>query len=162
MTETAEAVRQVPRIGRECVTKNSDGLAYQVWRVVLPAGVVMQDLQDHPEMWGGVQTDPNVALRLDDHLHIVASDRSWAATVVVIDADRHRVVLSKPIVLWSGQTGRVGTSWEDDHYEIEWTGNGYSIFRKSQGNRPRTLLKGGFNTIDQAKNEVFKRYPKAL
>jgi len=147
---------------RECVNKHSAGSCWRQWRVRLPAGIVMQDLNDHPDMWRGVQTDRNTAMSRDDRVTLFAEDRSWAVDCVVMDADPGKVVLSKPIVLWSGRDAGMGIAWQDEKYEIEFNAGGFAVYGKAVGNRPRHLIRDGYTSLTPAKAMVAKQYPRAV
>ena len=165
MSETeavAEPVRVPARITGACVSRQSAGSCWLTWKVILPVGTVMQDLNDHPEMWRPVQVDSGKALTRDARLFIVAHDRSWAVDAVVVEADPTKVVLSKPTVLWSGHDAGVGVAWQDDLYEIEFTGGNYALYRKAAGNKPRTIIKSGFADVAQAKVELNRQYPRSV
>ena len=166
MSEVAEAVAEpvrVPaRITGTYVSKQSGGGCWLEWKVILPAGTTMQDLGDFPDMWAPAQADHNKSMTRDDRLFIVAHDRSWAVDCIVVDADPTKVVLNKPKVLWSGHDAGVGVAWQDDLYEIEFTGGHYEIYRKAVGNKPRTAIKGGFVNLATAKTEITRLYPRQV
>lgn len=151
-----------PKITPSCVfLQYNDPLVYRHFKVILPKGIVRQDLHDYPELWRAAQADVNTALRGDDHLFVVSHDRSWAASYVVISASSKGTVLNSGTLEWSKQEP-LGLEWEDETHEIEWAGNGYAVFRKAKGNKPRLQLASGFATVDAAKIDVQNRYPRRL
>lgn len=162
MTGEVKPARVPTRIMRECVNKHSAGSCWRHWRVRLPAGIVMQDLQDFPDMWRAVQSDRNTAMSRDDRVTLFADDRSWAVDCVVMDADPGKVALSKPTVLWSGRDAGMGIAWQDDKFEIEFNAGGYAVYRKAVGNRSRDLIRDGFPSLTPAKALVAKQYPRQV
>ena len=159
----AAETREPQKIRRDHMEiHDASGHRWRTWKVLWPEGNVLQDVTDHPNLWSSNQVSRETALRMDDRLYIVAFDRSWACEAVVVDADDRRVVLSKPRVVWSGETPRLGIRWEDDHHEVEWAGRGWAIYKKPVGNRPRSLFKDGFATVDAAKAAALKSYPRQV
>lgn len=162
-TEVSEPVRVIPKITPKCVrAQHQVGLCWRDFKVVLPEGIVRQDLHDHQDIWRPVQLDRNSALIADDHLFIVASDRFWAGNFVVINAGSKSVELNPGNMLWSGDKYRQGIVWQDENYEVEWAGFGYSIFQRAKGNRERASLETGFLTPELAKAAVHKKYARAM
>jgi hypothetical protein len=164
MTEQSNGARTAPKITPFNVSiHDQSSHCWRTFKVVMPAGGVMQDLTDSPGIWGPVQADRQRKLGDDDLLYVTAHDRSWAVTCRVVEAGPHTVVLSKPKVEWSGQEARTGVQWQDEHYAVKWTGDDlYGVFRKGVGSRPESLLQAGFRTVDAAKSNALKQYPQQV
>ena len=178
MSEIAEKVSEDEDAGREgdfkkflpdpsrklpitpnCIRpQHQTGLCWREFKVVLPKGLVRQDLHDFPELWKPVQSQSTTSLILDDRLMIVASDRFWAADYVVMRADHRSVQLNAGHLLWSGKDYQLGVVWEDEKYEVEWTGFGYTVFQKGEAGRNRTKLSDGHVTVENAKSDARRRY----
>lgn len=155
--------RQVEKIKPNNIrAQDQSGMVWRNWSVIWPERNVLQDLTDYPEIWSLLQGGRNTALRMDDRLYVVAWDRSWAVETVVIDADRQRVILSKPRVVWSGVDPRIGIRWQDQNFEVEWAGFGWAVYTKARGDRPRMLHKDGFQTVDAAKSFAVSTYPRDM
>jgi hypothetical protein len=129
---------------------------WRVYKAVMPAACTMQDLQDFPELFAGQ------GFREDDELYVVAHDRSWCVTTRVITVAPDRVQISKPSVNWSGLDGREGICFDDGQYEGEWLGGYYGYFRKGQGDRPRTLVKEGFTSLEAMKKAIAAEHPRRV
>ncbi len=136
------------------LTKQAEGFAWAEYKVTLPESVSLHDLNEDTALFAGLQ------LREDDSLRIIAHDRSWCAQCYVLEASPERVVLSKPAMLWTGQTERVGVAFEDANYLVRWAGSSYELLRKGSGDRQPQLVRAGFTNIASAKIELARQYPK--
>ena len=142
------------RIKPQHLAKQVEGFCWTEYRICLPESVALVDLNEDVELFAGL------GLREDDALRVVAHDRSWACQCFVVEASPTRVTLSKPAMLWSNKTGRVGVEHEDVLYEIKWGGSNYELWRKGEGNRQPMMLRAGFTSISAAKIELSRQYPK--
>ena len=139
------------RIHPQHLNRQYEGFAWAEYKVTLPETVSLVDLNEDPTLFAGL------GLREDDTLRIVAHDRSWAATCIIIEAAPERVMLSKPQMLWSNQSGRVGVAFEDANYIVKWSGASYELLRKGVGDRQPQLIRAGFTSIAQAKIELSRQ-----
>ena len=100
MTNTDSAAeRTIPAIKPKMQTGQYWQAEGQAWReafVVLPDGLVAQDLTDYPqEVWVLIQQSLNLALRRFDKVFCVSADGTWALEARVGFADTSRVALTK-------------------------------------------------------------------
>ena len=142
------------RIKPSHLSRQSEGFCWGEYKVTLPESVALHDLNEDTALFAGLQ------LREDDGLRIIAHDRSWCASCIIIEAAPERVVLSKPQMLWSNQSGRIGVAFEDANYLVRWAGSSYELLRKGVGDRQPQLIRSGFTSIAQAKIELSRQYPK--
>jgi hypothetical protein len=150
-TATADA-REPPVMKSTCLTWQDQGQCFRHAFVRLPDGMLLQDLQDVPTIWKGMNSVPATALRKFDRVTAVSFDESWMIKdVVVIDADNTRAVLAiRPgdRITLSQKVGQ----WEDDKHVIRWAGSGFGVFRRSDGVQ---LIASTFGSIDAAKSVMY-------
>jgi hypothetical protein len=153
--EVSVSDRKAPIIKAESLMVNETGALWKCAMVQLPDGAVFQDLQDSPEMWRHVQSNPHKSLRFGDRVTCIAFDRSWGVKdAFVADADSGRVVLaikSSDKITLSSKSG----TWEDEKHLIKWDGAGFAVFRKYDGVR---VLPSHFTTLDAAKSAYFGEF----
>ncbi len=159
-TETepaADADRVVHPVHENCVWRNKAGSRYCEWDAVLPEGVVLADLAD-PGIWRRVQNSPGTALKPGDEIRIKPFDQSWvgyfhvtAAGLTTVELDRIGDVtpLSPPRE----------HLFEDDLYRVEFVGNGYGVFRKSDGHK---MIADSLHSPAAAQQALIELYPKRV
>ena len=118
-----------PTIDPANVTLNAEGFAFRSIFVRLPQGLAADDLKQ-PAIWRLVQASP-ARLRELDQLSLLAYDRAWLAEVVVAAADTTTAVLAKPRL--THFPPRYDRLLEDERYRIVWSGTGYVVQRKHDG-----------------------------
>jgi hypothetical protein len=159
---TATAGRNIPAITPKA--QPAGGGAYwqsqgQAWReayIILPEGLVAQDLTDHPhDVWKLIQQNPPFAPRRLDRVCCVSADGTWMLEARVGFADLTRVVLTKPTVTQLPEPKDAGL-YSDEMYAVEPFPGGYAIMNKKSGARLGNTVYG---TPDQAKAAVMQQYP---
>jgi hypothetical protein len=95
-TDKASAdAREPPVMKSGALTWQSEGYEFREAFVRLPAGMLIQDLQDVPAIWKHVQQAPQKALKRFDRVTCVSHEGTWCLKdLLVIDADATRVVLA--------------------------------------------------------------------
>ncbi|MEM6410690.1 MAG: hypothetical protein AAF683_04090 [Pseudomonadota bacterium] len=122
--------RRVPRIQPSAVTLDRAGNRTRSFFVVLPAGMVADDLKE-PSIWVQVQASRATSLVPHDRLYMVAQDSSFAMEARVTAASGSEAVLhlSKLITMSPPTTAL----FEDDDYKVAYGVNGYAVIRKADG-----------------------------
>lgn len=135
------------------MTRNSDGFVWREFACRLPQGMVLDELKD-PAIWRHVQKGPS-ALRKHDKLYLIEYGEAWAAECRVIDGDREKAVLSKPVVVTFGE--RYDKLFETDEFRVAWWGIGYGVERKSDAHR----MTAPVHSAALAERDLRNLYPKA-
>ena len=153
--ETAKVEeREIPVIKPGDLTIQSVGQIYKTVVVQLPEDMTFQDLNDSPEIWKLVQADRSgLALAEFDKLELRA--REWTVYAAVNHGDGGQVILydirkaSKPM--------REVALYSDKTFEVRWTRDGYTYFRKADGVKMAT---GTYPTAEAAKQALIReQYP---
>jgi hypothetical protein len=146
--------REAPLIKTTQLTWQSSGHFWREALVRLPAGLLLQDLQDAPGVWKPIQSAPAMALRRFDRVTCIDFDESWMLKdVVVTSCDNASVTLAiRPgdKITLSGQAGE----WQDEAHLIRWAGAGYACYRKCDGVE---VLQGHFATIEACRSEMYRQ-----
>lgn len=153
-TGAAAAPRDVPVIDPGNVKANTEGFEWSEWRVRLPRGATLQDL-NHPSLWRLVQGSRS-ALRRLDRVQILSFDEEWVAEAIVAGATRGGVTLSKPSV--TRLPPRTEVLAGDDTYQIRWAGNGYVVERRRDGH----AMTNPVQTVHQAERDLKALYPEPV
>jgi hypothetical protein len=135
---------------------NSQGQAWREAYIILPEGLVAQDLTDHPhDCWKLIQQNPAFALRRLDKVVCVSACGTWALEARVGFADMTRVVLCKPTVIQLPDPKDAGL-YSDQTYAVEPFPGGYCIINKKSGARLGDTV---YSNPDQAKQAIMQQYP---
>ena len=135
------AIRTPPAIDPLQVTVNVQGFAWKEVQARAPAGLIFDDLK-LPEIWRRVQAHPEKSLCRLDKLRIVAWDESWLCECVVTAATSSGVTLSKP--RRTELPPRSELLLSDENYAVRWSGHGYYVERKADGQRVSALVSTRF------------------
>ena len=127
-----EAQREAPVIKPAMVRLQDAGGVYKTVVVNLPDGFLLQDLNDHPEIWKLVQTSRSgIALCEDDKVEMRAA--GWTAFAKVNYSDHERVVLYG--IKKDDKPKRELSFPSNETYEVRRATDGYTYFRKRDGER---------------------------
>jgi hypothetical protein len=153
-TASADA-RAAPLLKSAALTWNSDNFVWRDCLVRLPKEAILQDL-NVPEIWWGIQSTPQKALRPLDRVTAISFDGSFIVKdVLVIEADHQRAVLAiRPSDVVRVGQGRTA-EWQDDRFIVKWSGVGFHAVRKSDGVE---VLPAHFTTLDAAKGALFQEH----
>jgi len=83
------------------------------------------------DIWHRVQN--RRALQRHDHLYCIAYDESWVCDAIVASADSRSVGLVVGRI--HAFPERTRPLFSDENYRVLWTGSGYAIERKKDGQR---------------------------
>lgn len=154
--ETAE--RKIPAIAPKQQSGaywQSEGQAWREAFIVLPEGLVSQDLTDHPEeVFRLIQQDRRLALRRLDKVFCLSADGTWAVEARVGFADMSRVVLVKPAVIQLPDPTAAGL-YTDDTYAVEPAPGGYIVMNRRNGARVGAQV---YANAAQAKSAALSQY----
>lgn len=152
------AERQIPVIKPKDQTGaywQSQGQAWREAFIVLPVGMVAQDLTDYPqEAWTLIQSNRNTALRRFDKVTCLAADGTWLLEARVGFADPSRVQLTKPIVIQLPDPKDAGC-YSDDTFAVEPFPGGYVVMNVRNGARVGNMV---YSNSAQAKAAVLSQY----
>ncbi len=150
----ADKPKALPTVIPANVTINFDGTVFRQFFVRLPEGLIADDLKE-PGIWSKVQASGSgKALRRHDHIYAVAFDETWAADIVVADANGSQAVLCKPRLIAFPE--RYENLYQDDKYRVKWCGTGYVVERKSDGFR----MTQPAATAGIAERDLIRLYPR--
>ena len=157
LDDTSAAPREAPTIPTKSFSWNSQGFNFREAFVRLPKGVILADLNEHPEIWKTVQSAGAIALRRFDKVRVVDFDETWLADATVSFADRTTVILCG--IKRTEMPERAVQLFEDQLYKTEWAGSGYCVIRKSDG----VLMDGKTHaTPEGARHALMALYPKQV
>lgn len=139
-------------IDPNCVVRNSAGFSWNEYCIRLPRGVTLDGLKD-PALFKKVQASANSLRKLDKVL-LVEFDESWTAEARVIQADKTKAVIGKPIVTHYEE--RFDRLPQTEDLRIEWGGNGFFVARKADGHR----VGGPFHSLALAEKAMEQQYPR--
>jgi hypothetical protein len=113
----------------------AEGFVYRTFVVRLPENMIAQDLHDYPDrIWTKVQSDQlGKALSKFDRLICLAFDETWMLEAMVAQAGRTNVVLAGHKI--TQLPGAQESLFADATYAVKWSGDGYGIYRVSDGIR---------------------------
>lgn len=135
--------REVPVISPKAQTGaywQSEGQAWREAFIVLPPGLVAQDLTDHPvEVFKLLQQSRQHALRRLDKVFALSADGTWAVEARVGFADMSRVVLVKPSVIQLPDPRDAGL-YRDETYAVEPFPGGYVVMNARNGARVGNMV----------------------
>jgi hypothetical protein len=107
-----------------------------------------------PEIWSRVQASPR-ALRKFDRVTLVDFGELWLCEALVGAADQHQAVLARLKITALAQ--RFVPLPEDEKYRVEWTGTGFSVIRKADGQSMSVPAP----TPEAAAVELARLYPRS-
>jgi len=156
--KTVETGRTIPAITPKAQTGaywQSEGQAWREAFIVLPAGLVAQDLTDYPEeVFRLIQQSRPHALRRLDKVFCLAADGTWALEARVGFADMSRVVLVKPAVIQLPDPRDAGL-YRDETYAVEPFPGGYALMNIRNGARVGNQV---YANAAQAKSAALSQY----
>jgi hypothetical protein len=160
VTKTATAAdRNIPAIRPKDQSGHYWQSQGQAWReafIVLPPGLVSQDLTDYPnEAWRLIQQDRNLALRRLDKVFCISADGTWAVEARVGFADMSRVALTKPTVIQLPDPADAGL-YSDATYRVVPFPGGYAVENVRSGARLGDQI---YPNPAAAKAAVLAQYP---
>lgn len=118
------------KINPSTTTLDWAGLRTRHWHVILPPGMVADDLKV-PSIWSQVQGNRGTALQRHDHIYAVAYDASFAVEARVAEAAIDAAVLTKLSIIHFPE--RLTPLFSDESFKVSWCGEGYGVIRKSDG-----------------------------
>ena len=151
----AETTRKEPAIQVNCVWRNRAGSRWCEWDCILPEGAGV-DALEVPGLWWRVQQHGGSALKRHDEVRIRAFDSSWVAHCYVAHASLTEVILNTVhITKLSGPREHL---FEDDLYAVRFVGNGYAVFRKTDGQEMAPAV----HSAAAAQSVLVNQYPQRV
>ena len=154
-TEADTTGRVARAINPECIWQQKAGSRWCQWDVCAPEGASFDDLLD-PSVWKRVQETKRPAIRQGDEIRITAFDRSWVVWCFVAHATGNGIILSQ--FADTNPTGPRESLFEDSTYRVAFTGVGYSVVRKTDGQE----MVHPVHSADAARTNLLQLYPQKV
>lgn len=140
-------------------TLHGDGQCWREWQIVLPPGVIADDLK-RPELFRRVQADRTKALQRHDKIYVIAGDDSWSAEGRITSANNSGAVAAMQRII--PNESRIEQALESEDYKVQWvneqTGVGFAVMRKADGRRVSEI----FHSKMLAERALIQQYPKMV